>query len=241
MVSARGKFWLFTDDDVLVRDGWADALVNGFSNRAVGVIGGRVLPLWPFPPPPWLRDGPHSVVVTLPDLGPAPRELSSDEPPVGANMAVRAESVSNPHSAFDRSLGPRGALKFDYDEVNFVERIRSTSMVVYEPGALVFHRILAERMDRSWLRRTYLHHGIGAERHERMMRKARHPIVYRLAHFALTALRAWRWKLRNDHSLQPDAESVAQELATFAWVGRTAERIVGRFPPVSDWLAGHLA
>lgn len=241
IAAASGALYLLTDDDVIVEDGWADALVRPFSDPAVIVAAGRVLPAWPFPPPAWLADGPQAVVLTLPDLGPSPRALSPEETPVGANMALRGDRLLGSQSLFDPSLGPRGRLKFDYEEISFVQRIRANSVVRYEPAALVRHRIQAERMERSWLRRTYLHHGFGAERFEQLARKSRPNVAYRLAHFALTAVRAWWWRRRNDRSAALDARAVDQELQTFAWVGRATERLVGRFPRASDWLAERLA
>jgi glycosyltransferase involved in cell wall biosynthesis len=238
---ARGSFLLFTDDDVLVEDGWADALVGGFSDPGVGMVGGRVLPLWPVNPPAWIQGGPQAAVLSLSDLGSSPRLLGDGEAPIGANMAIRTRCVMGLRHAFDPSLGPHGELKFDYDEVNFAQRIRSEYRLAYRPDALVHHRIQLERMNRSWLRRTYLQHGFGAERHERTIGRVQRHLIYRVAHFALTAVRAWCWRRRNDHCPALDARAVDRELQTFAWVGRTTERLVGRFPSASNWLAERLA
>src|SRR5688572_14570339 len=52
---ARAPLIAFTDDDVRAEPDWVSAIVRAFDeHRDAAVIGGRVLPVWPGPPPLWL-------------------------------------------------------------------------------------------------------------------------------------------------------------------------------------------
>ena len=53
--AATGEVIAFTDDDVEAAPGWAATLKGAFDEHTeVECIGGRVLPRWPTPPPPWV-------------------------------------------------------------------------------------------------------------------------------------------------------------------------------------------
>jgi hypothetical protein len=91
------------------------------------------------------------------------------------------------------------------------------------------------------LRRTCLQHGFAWQRRDRLNPMTKRHLMVRLAHFAILVLRAWKWRLKNSRVVELTPQDVTQELATFEWVGRTAERLVGRSPRLRDWLAGHLA
>ena len=67
--AARSSIIAFTDDDVRVEADWIAAIARAFAEGAnADVVGGRVLPIWPSPPPAWLtRD--HWMPLALVDYG----------------------------------------------------------------------------------------------------------------------------------------------------------------------------
>ena len=92
---ARAPIVAFTDDDVEVSADWMDQIVRSFKEYPeVECVGGKVLPEWPFEPPPWLtRD--HWAPLAILDYGESPLRLDHDDPRclVGANFAFRRSAL----------------------------------------------------------------------------------------------------------------------------------------------------
>ncbi|MBA2475904.1 MAG: glycosyltransferase family 2 protein [Actinobacteria bacterium] len=236
----RGDFVLLTDDDVLVEDGWADALVSGFSGADVGGVAGRILPRWPSSPPRWMA-GPHAERVTLPDFGTRPRLLESSEHPVGANLALRAELLRAGGDPFHPTLGPSGQLKLDGEEFHLLRRVRARHRIAYRPEALVFHRILPDRMSWSSMRRAWFQGGFGIARSERLERGTELSLPRRLVRSARTYAGARRLRKRNEGLADPGPADAWEEFSAYAWAGTHLELLFGRIPPLANWIAKRLA
>jgi GT2 family glycosyltransferase len=151
---AHGSIIAFTDDDIRVTPNWIDAIVAAFdAYRDALVVGGRVLPAWPAPPPRWLRReswGPLAIV----DYGPDPIVVDNSRPLclIGANVAMRA-------SAFDRvglfsPAFPRG------QDQEWLERLfRCGGFGVYVPEIAVSSPIAAERLTKEYHRAWHYRRG----------------------------------------------------------------------------------
>lgn len=233
VANANGTLLLFTDDDVVVDDGWVDALVKPFADGSVGAVAGRILPIWPSEPPPWL-DGPHATLLTLVDYGAEPRLLEAD-PPLGANMAVRTEIARRFSPPFDPSLGHRDGLRLAHEEVHFMNRVRTTHTIVYAPEAIVRHVIEPERMRLDYLRRAFFQLGLGLGRRERIERAERPDLARRV----VRALRLWRdarlLTRRNDRGARTGA-STWSELRAYMFAGRHLEILLGRAPRLTAFI-----
>ncbi|MGH7005212.1 MAG: glycosyltransferase family A protein, partial [Alphaproteobacteria bacterium] len=104
---ALGPIVAFLDDDATARQGWLEALLAA---RAAfpdaGAIGGRVIPNWVEPRPPWMHDdllGYFSIV----DWGGETRTLREREWLAGANISFRkADLIAC--AGFSRALGRQG-------------------------------------------------------------------------------------------------------------------------------------
>jgi glycosyltransferase involved in cell wall biosynthesis len=238
---ARGAFLLFTDDDVIVADGWADGLLSGFSSPEVGAVGGPVLPAWPGSPPEWLN-GPHAEVLTLAvaDFGPEPRLLTEDEWPVGANMAVRTEVARSYSLPFDPKLGPRGHQAGFHDDVAIISRIARTHKIGYAPAAVVHHRVRPERIDWRYMRRAWFQFGVHTARIERLNGAEQLALPRRLVRAARTGKGALSIQRRNNGIASPGAAEAEREFRSFMWAGKHVEMLFERFPAVSDWIGAHL-
>jgi glycosyltransferase involved in cell wall biosynthesis len=242
VTSASGSLLLFTDDDVLVEPGWADALCALFADPSVGAVGGRILPDWPFEPPQWMH-GPHADHLTLSDWGSEPRlhDPEKSEFPCGANMAARTEIVRRHDPPFDPALGPTGKVRVQYEEYFLLRSISETSLIPYAPEAVVHHRILPERIDRGWMRRSYFQAGFGHARLERMEGKPIPSLARRVVR-ATRAVRMMRTvRRRNQRLAELGPEDAWNEFGAHAEAGKQLERLLGRSPRVADWLAAHLA
>lgn len=141
--SARGDLLLFTDDDVVLPQGWIAAYAGFFSlPRATPILaGGPVLAVahelsqWPR----WIGAG---AAADLPRLyhGPVPRRLGTFDQLWGANMAAR-RALFTAVGGFDESIGVRGDERGTFEDVDLVERvIEHGGECWYLPAAVLYHR-----------------------------------------------------------------------------------------------------
>jgi glycosyltransferase involved in cell wall biosynthesis len=239
IASARGEFLLFTDDDVIVQDKWADELLASFDDARVGAAGGRVVPDWASPPPAWLH-GPHARRLALLDFGSELRRLEVPDLPVGANMAMRADLLRSMDPPFHTGLGSFGSLKIDGDEWNVLTRILRTHSIAYVPEAVVAHRIPAERLDWRWMRRALFQAGIGGARSDRANGAAPVALRYRIRGAMIAYAAALRAKRRNRALAAPGPDDAWQEFQAFGYAGRHLEELLPRCPRVVNWIAVHV-
>lgn len=236
--AAEGDVILFTDDDVLVEPGWIDSLMAAFDDPAVGGAGGRVLPGWPFPPPPWMQ-GPDADALSLPDYGADAKLLDRECRPIGANMAIRAAVAKAGDPLFNPSLGHRGAnIRMAHEEWHVFGQIMQNHRVVYCPDAVVVHRILPERISRQWIRHDQLLRGVGHARRVRMEGTADRGKRRNVTQVANATVRVVRWRARRPTDSPAEA---ANDFAAHYKLGFALETALGRFPTLVERLATRLA
>lgn len=122
----RGDWILFTDDDVLVCEGWLECYSQSIIrlNTKVGFLGGEIRPWFPVPPNaalceaiPMVRDG--FCGRTLPS---DPRITpSSQYLPFGANFAIN--KIAAMGLLFDPNLGVSGQSRLLGEEVVFMKEL----------------------------------------------------------------------------------------------------------------------
>ena len=159
--AARASCVAFTDDDVRVEPDWVASILTAFRDHPeADAVGGRVLPLWPSPPPPWLtRD--HWAPLALADHGDAPVRITAARPVclVGANLTVRREIfdlIGGFSTDLQRVKDGIGSLE-DHD---FLLRLLATGRTgIYDPRIVVHAEIQPSRLDRRYHRRWHLGHG----------------------------------------------------------------------------------
>lgn len=233
LAESQAPIALFTDDDVEVCAGWADAMFARFADESVGAVGGRIFPNWEHPPPEWLQ-GWWLDLLALHDYGNSPIELSPAQPPIGANMAVRRDLLPTP--AFSLRLGYRGAATVGSAEFRLMDVVAREKRLVYEPSAAVRHFVPANRMTRSAMRRASLHNGMGSSRRDAMrgmgvsrLRAVRHvPGEWRLAR---------RIKSINDRAAVFTADAADAEFDAFTRLGKILDAALGSKPGrIADWV-----
>ena len=166
----RGDLIALTDDDVLPDPGWLSALVRAVEESDADFVAGRILPLWEVKPPAWLSPSLYGVLA-IPDNGTARRAIAADGAdrvmPIGANMAVRASVVAR-QGGLRTDLGKlEGSLRTGEDHEFFLRLLHAGCRGVYEPAALVAHRVAAERLSRPYFRRWLYQNGRDVSRVER--------------------------------------------------------------------------
>jgi glycosyltransferase involved in cell wall biosynthesis len=158
---ARGDYILWTDDDVLVEDGWLEAYVTAFRRWPESALfGGPIEPDLEGEPPAWLRQvwtrvsGAYAVLTA--DEGRV--ELGVGPGPFGANMAVRTEEQRR--FRYDPSYGPQPGSPIRGEETAVAQAMLAAGIVGHwVPEARVRHFIPKERQTIRYLRETFF--GLG--------------------------------------------------------------------------------
>lgn len=155
---ARGDFYVFTDDDVLVQEDWlvrwrevADA------QPSFEMFAGLTRPRFPHEPPPWLLQGIDAGVVFAAHSSDMKEGPSNVVYMFGTNMAVRA-SVFQAGVRFSTTIGPDGSANYAMgSDTELARRLERQGLKCwFASGAIVEHIVPPEHLDPKWiLRRAY--------------------------------------------------------------------------------------
>jgi len=145
VAAARGPVVAFLDDDCVAAPGWLARLAGHFTAPDVVAAGGAVVPRWDAGRPAWFPSEFDWVVGCsyrgLPTATAEVRNL------IGANMAFR-RVVLDALGGFRDGLGRVGRVPLGCEETELCLRIATAvpgGRVVYDPGAVVTHRVPAAR------------------------------------------------------------------------------------------------
>jgi GT2 family glycosyltransferase len=143
---AIGDVVAFLDDDARAEPDWLERLAARYSNPSVVGVGGAATPVWPRQRPRWLPPEFDWVVgcsfAGMPNASTPVRNL------IGANMSFRRE-VFGTIGGFTDGLGRVGSRPLGCEETELGIRLRQWrpgAHLVYEPAAVVRHRVTADRM-----------------------------------------------------------------------------------------------
>lgn len=166
--AARGDLLAFTDDDCRPEPTWIQDVVDSARRWGADALGGRILPEWSSPPPPWLASDRHlwtslamldDAAVRRVELGPWQREHGFRV--WGANMAVR-RSAFEAVGGFNTKHGPRGLKKYSHEDIELIRKVvEAGKIVMYDPTPTVHHWVGAERMRKRFFRAHSFYYGEG--------------------------------------------------------------------------------
>lgn len=164
MQGARGKWVVFTDDDVVWSDGWLQAWVGAASkcSEGIGWMGGPVRPAWEGQRPRWAQDESLAFlqgVLVRHDLARGDGPYAARDPwPVGANFALR-RSAFDAVGPFRGDLGHQGGQRGLGEETDWLRRATARGLGGwYVAAAETFHPV-----DRQRLRLAALYrHGVAS-------------------------------------------------------------------------------
>jgi glycosyltransferase involved in cell wall biosynthesis len=162
---ARGELFAFVDDDIEAVPGWLTAVVTGFDDVKVQVVGGRILPKYEVTPPGWLESfwetTPHGGrlcgYLSLLDLGLNSIRISPDYI-WSANLSIRRRTFYD-LGGFNPDTVPDHLLRFcGNGETGLMIKVKARDEVtIYRPEATVFHFVPADRMTPEYFeRRAYV-------------------------------------------------------------------------------------
>ena len=155
---ARGKYILWTDDDVLVDPNWLAAYARAFETWPDAVFfGGPVRPWFAVPPPAWLEQIWSRVAsaYAMRDLGDrALRFDGGDHIPYGANFATRDKEQRC--YLYDPQLGRKPGTNIVGEETTLLNTLLAQGYDGWwVPDAVVHHYIPPERMTVRHLRKYF--------------------------------------------------------------------------------------
>ncbi|MGZ6046805.1 MAG: glycosyltransferase [Phenylobacterium sp.] len=151
VAEARGRYICWTDDDVIVDEGWLAAYVAAFkAHPDAAVFGGRITPVLDAPTPDWfgrlVDEWPLTSVLAKREWGPVPIPLDVDRGivPWGANFAIRTREQRQ--VPYDPNLGVSPLQKRVGEEAEVIFQILSQGGTGWwTPDAQVQHIIPLRR------------------------------------------------------------------------------------------------
>ena len=143
---AVGDVVAFLDDDARAQPDWLDHLAAAYTDPLVMGVGGTVMPIWPGERPFWLPPEFDWVVGCTYAGMPAARAPVRNL--IGANMSFRREALQAV-GGFTDGLGRIGTCPLGCEETELGIRLRQRRAgvrLLYEPAAVVRHRVTEERL-----------------------------------------------------------------------------------------------
>lgn len=165
---AQGNLLVFIDDDIDADPGWLQAIVNTFADHSVQLVGGRNLPHYEVTPPAWLDSfwgkTPHGGracgYLSLLDLGDTILDIDANYI-WGLNFAIRRQALFD-LGGFHPDCIPDHLQHFQGDgETGLTRKANAKGYrAVYQPKALVHHRISASRLTPEYFERRAFYQGV---------------------------------------------------------------------------------
>ncbi|MDB5349304.1 MAG: family glycosyltransferase [Planctomycetota bacterium] len=138
----------FLDDDVDVNVTWFQNLAAVYREGNYAAVGGRAFLVYPKARPAWLGERDEGLLTKV-ELGPDRRAAEPDEL-YGVNVSMRKEWVGRV-GGFRTDLGRVGNRLWGSEETELLARVvEAGGELLYEPTAVVGHRVPSERLRRAW-------------------------------------------------------------------------------------------
>lgn len=171
----EGDLTVFTDDDAFPQTDWLVELRNAADAQPTySLFGGRIVPRWESPPPPWVQWLEQGPVYALTD----PSMTEGPVPPFlvfGPNMVVRT-AVFQSGVHFDPSIGPQNSSYPMGSETELLLRLgQSGHKAWHVPTAVVEHFIRDSQLRQSWVLKRAIRYGRGRFRLDYMRKYRTYP------------------------------------------------------------------
>ncbi|WP_270937323.1 glycosyltransferase family 2 protein, partial [Falsiroseomonas oryzae] len=155
LAASRAPWTAFLDDDAVPAADWTRRMAEAIAGMppAAAALGGRILPHWEGPLPPWWPETLRGVltIVEWEGRGEAGRDLPAGVAVYGANMAFRTRALRD-IGGFPEGLGRIGDRLLSGEEVEVLDRLRAGGLRVFYDGRVtVRHSIQRERLRPDWL------------------------------------------------------------------------------------------
>jgi glucosyl-dolichyl phosphate glucuronosyltransferase len=151
----------FTDDDVRVGPDWLSTIMRTMREYpGVSVVGGKVLPVWPAPPPPWLT-AEHWAPLALVDYGEQPVRVDAGNPLclVGANLAIVRSAFDLVGTFAANVQRVRDTVGSSEDHEFLLRLFGAGGFGIYDPAIVIHANVQPDRLERGYHRRWHRGHG----------------------------------------------------------------------------------
>jgi len=160
IMSARGEIIAFIDDDAEADRKWLERLLGHYSDPDVVVVGGSAKPLWNGRRPIWFPEELDWIVGC--SYKGLPEKVSIVRNPIGCNMSFR-KAVFDKIGFFNSVIGRVGKKLLGSEETDFSIKILSRipdSKIIYDPSAIVYHRIDSNRRNLRYVVTRSFYEGV---------------------------------------------------------------------------------
>ena len=167
-LEARGELLTFVDDDIVATPDWLTAIVQTFEDSSVQLVGGRNLPRYEGPPPPWLKGfwwippsgGQACGSLSLLNMGDAQRDIDANYI-WGLNFSIRQQALFD-LGGFHPDCIPEALQHFQGDgETGLtIQATERGYRAVYQPAAIVYHCVPAGRLTPEYFQRRAYFQGV---------------------------------------------------------------------------------
>lgn len=164
---SRTDLLVYVDDDVEPYKGWLQAILDGFKDEKVVLIGGNDIPKFESEPPQWINDLwiESEGAKILPEfscilLGSTEREIDP-EYVYGCNFAIRKEILDKTRGFHPDGM-PADMLQYRGDGETYVSKYIKEHKLksIFVPEASVYHIVSKERMTQDYCFKIYYRIGI---------------------------------------------------------------------------------
>ena len=160
LLESKGEIVLFQDDDALPGDGnLIKEIVSSFErNSNVGAVGGKVLPIFESELPEFFKYLKHSYL-SLCDWGDEEKEvdfINGNNFAVDKKIAIHIGGFNPDLFISQNKIWLRG----DGESGLCIKIKNAGKRIIYNPRAVVYHKIGRERMSLPYLKRRAFKHGI---------------------------------------------------------------------------------
>jgi len=230
---ARYEIVAYLDDDVDVDPKWLWHLSDAYASGDVAGVGGRAYLVYPSPTPAWLGESIAGLLSKV-ELGPHRRPAGVDEL-YGVNMSFRKDWLRRA-GGFRPDLDRVGTRLTGGGDDDMIRRVIALGgVMLYEPGAVVGHRVPPTRMRRRWFWNRCFWGGVTEPRlwpDERVTAYQLFRATWHVGRLGWPAFRAGLWRGPGSADCFRQALNVASRIGI--WMGLLGELWRGRGGPRHD-------
>jgi len=156
--NAEGELIAFIDDDAVADEYWLERLVKNYEDPEIIGVGGQIKPLWKNNPK-WFPEELNWIIgCTYKGF---PENQTSIRNPIGCNMSFRREAFEKV-GYFRHDIGRVNRKLLSGEEMEFSVRVLEKipgSRIVYEPSAIVYHKIDEKRANLRYICKRSFYEG----------------------------------------------------------------------------------
>lgn len=152
------------DDDEEIDEGWFECIWRHFGDDGgdrLDFIGGRCLPLWGAPRPPWLGNG-YLGVIGWVDPGSEPMVMDDSYPGIlmGGNAVIRRTALLSA-GAYSTALNRTGSRLLGCEDEDMYHRLLAQgARGRYVPELVIYHHVPVARLTKQYFRRWCFWRGV---------------------------------------------------------------------------------